>query len=278
MDSLTGVYKITNKINKKSYIGQSKHIKLRWRQHIRGLENSVISVAIKKYGEENFNFEILEQCSIDELNDREIYYIDKFKTYGKGYNMTTGGDGVKGVGKVLTPDNIPEIISDLRSGIPASEISDKFKVNVEMINRINNGNAWVIEGETYPIREHYSVRVRQGIDKDKLLEIVATLGFKGAGYVYNMTGNGIKARCEMLGLPTRIKEIKELYGIRETFIEAKRNEELLDVEIEEALVEYILINKLTTASKKHVESSVRRVLRGDRKSYLGITTKIKNST
>jgi len=278
VDNLPGIYKITNKINEKSYIGQSKHIKRRWREHVNGLENSVISTAIKKYGKENFIFEVLEQCSIKELNNKEIYYIDKFKTYGEGYNMTTGGDGVKGVGKVLTSNNIHEIIFDLRSGTPASEIADKFRVTVEMISRINNGTAWFIEGETYPIRDSLSVRIRQEMNKENLLETVATLGFKGAGHVYGMTGNGVKARCRMLGLPTRIKDIKELYGVSATLIEARYNGELLEIETVEGLVEYILANKLTTTNRKHVESSVRRALNGERKSYLGITTKIKHTT
>lgn len=275
MVSLIGIYKITNKINGKSYIGQSKHIKRRWREHINGLENSVISAAIKKYGEENFIFEILELCSIEELNNREIYYIDKFKTYGDGYNMTTGGDGVKGVGKALATDDIPKIISDLRNSVPALEIADKFRVNVEMINRINNGNAWAIEGETYPIRENISVRIRKETDKEKLLEEIATLGFKGAGEIYGMTGNGVKARCKMLGLPSRIKEIRELYGISETLIEATYKGKLIDVETIEELVEYIFVNKLTTTSREYIKSSVKRVLRGERKSYLGIIIKIK---
>lgn len=272
---MIGIYKITNKINGKSYIGQSKHTRRRWREHINGLENSVISNAIKKHGKENFTFEILELCSIDELNDREIYYIDKFGTYGKGYNITTGGDGVKGVGKVLTVDDIPKILSDLRGSAPTSEIADKFGVTEGMINRINIGGAWVIEGENYPIRENLSTRIRQKTDKEELLETVATLGFKGAGAVYNMSGNGVKARCEMLGLPTRIKEIKELYGIEEVLIEATHNEVALEVETIKELVEYIFANKLTTTNRDNIRVSIRRVLRGERKSYLGITIKTK---
>lgn len=268
---MIGIYKITNKINGKAYIGQSKHTKRRWREHVNGLENSTISNAIKKYGEENFIFEMLEVCSIEDLNSREIYYIDKFKTFGEGYNMTIGGDGVKGVGKVLAPEDIPNIISDLRSNTPTEEIADKFRVCVEMVNRINRGGAWVIEGESYPIRESLPERIKQEMDKEKLLETVAILGFKGA--VYDMTGNGVKARCEMLGLPTRIKEIKELYGIKELLIEAVYNKSTLEVETVKELVEYISTNELTTTSRDNIRISINRVLRGERKSYLGITVR-----
>lgn len=243
---------------------------------MKGLENSVISKAIKKHGEENFTFEILEICSIEDLHMREIYHIKKLKTYGCGYNVTTGGDGVRGVGKVLNLDRVSKIIVDLRASVPASKIANDFNVNVEMINRINNGNAWVIEGEIYPIRETLSVRIREDIDKDKLIETVATLGFKGAGLIYNLTDNGVKARLRMVGLPFLIKEVKELYGNNsEVHVEASLNGEILNIETAKELVDYILLNKLTEAGQSSVESSVRRLLNGKRKSYLGITARTK---
>jgi group I intron endonuclease len=61
---MTGIYKITNKINGKVYIGQSINIERRWKEHISDKrKNSLIHLAIEKYGEKNFNFEIIEECS-----------------------------------------------------------------------------------------------------------------------------------------------------------------------------------------------------------------------
>lgn len=57
------------------YIGQSRHIERRWREHIKGNEESVISKAIQKYGKENFEFGIIEWCPKDKVFDREEYYI-----------------------------------------------------------------------------------------------------------------------------------------------------------------------------------------------------------
>src|SRR5699024_942578 len=270
---MVGIYKIKNKINGKSYIGQSKRISRRWREHKRGTEDSVISKAIKKYGEDNFIFEVIEPCSVEELDAKEVFYIKKYETYKKGYNMTIGGDGVKGIGKVLSYDIITDIIIDLKEDVPTSEIAKKYNISAGMVNRINNGYDWPIEDEEYPIRETYKIRLRKMINKEELLEDVATLGFKEAGYKHGLTGNGIKARCRIVGLPTRIKDIKELYGIHETYIEASYKGEKLDVETIEDLLEYIQENKMTTANRDNMRSSIRRVLRRERKAYLGITIK-----
>lgn len=96
---MIGIYKITNKINNKSYIGQSIDIKARFSQHKlhafdnrRDSYNFTIYKAIRKYGIENFNFEIIEICSKEDLNKKEKYWIKYYDSYNNGYNMTTGGD------------------------------------------------------------------------------------------------------------------------------------------------------------------------------------------
>ena len=65
------LYKITNNINQKIYIGITNNYKKRWANH--GTEDTVISNAIKKYGKENFTFEVLfENVSIEEIDELEI--------------------------------------------------------------------------------------------------------------------------------------------------------------------------------------------------------------
>jgi group I intron endonuclease len=92
---MIGIYKITNKLNNKCYIGQSKDIKRRFYEHKLLHRNETLSLkrALKKYGVENFSFEVLEETSIEELNEREIYYIAQIKP---AYNRTLGGQGAKG--------------------------------------------------------------------------------------------------------------------------------------------------------------------------------------
>lgn len=100
-----GIYKLTNKLNGKSYIGQAIDIRKRWREHkCASLNpnnkdfNMVIHKAIRKYGIENFNLEIIEECEQSELNDKEIYWIDKYNTYHQGYNASIGGNNYDHLG------------------------------------------------------------------------------------------------------------------------------------------------------------------------------------
>jgi group I intron endonuclease len=88
------IYKISNRINLKAYIGQTrKKLKYRWHEHSHRPNNSYFGRAIKKYGIGCWKLEVLEMISsIELLNEREIYWIAYYNTYYNGYNMTTGGD------------------------------------------------------------------------------------------------------------------------------------------------------------------------------------------
>lgn len=91
---MIGIYKITNKLNGKVYIGQSIDIDTRWRQHINAKDNFAIHNAIKKYGEENFKFEVLLECPVDMLNVWERDMIALYDCISpNGYNLTEGGEG-----------------------------------------------------------------------------------------------------------------------------------------------------------------------------------------
>ena len=52
---------------------------------------------MRKYGIENFNFEFLEKCNLNELDEREKYYINYFDSYKHGINRTLGGEGTSGM-------------------------------------------------------------------------------------------------------------------------------------------------------------------------------------
>lgn len=94
---MIGIYKITNQINGKCYIGQSINILQRWKQHRTNaaVRTEALYLAFQKYGIENFSFEILEECSEEELDQKEQYYISYFNSYKNGYNMTQGGQNNK---------------------------------------------------------------------------------------------------------------------------------------------------------------------------------------
>ena len=94
---MIGIYRYTNRINGKSYIGKSTNIEQRKNGHLRKTKNGDTAYfhnALRKYGEQNFDFEILELCQESELDERERYYIEHFNTtMPNWYNMTVGGDG-----------------------------------------------------------------------------------------------------------------------------------------------------------------------------------------
>lgn len=102
------IYKVTNQINGKSYIGK-KHGNITETKKYFG-SGIAIKEAIEKYGQENFIKEILEIVDGYDLNERERYWIEYYNTYGNGYNMTVGGDGSNGFeGRKHTKETIEKI-------------------------------------------------------------------------------------------------------------------------------------------------------------------------
>lgn len=98
-----GIYCIENIENNKKYIGQTICLDGRWRNHKNELKNKAhfnlyLQASWNKYGEENFIFYILEECSIEELDEREIFWILEYKSKNRdfGYNLNDGGGGLRG--------------------------------------------------------------------------------------------------------------------------------------------------------------------------------------
>lgn len=92
----SGIYKITHIDSGISYVGQAKDIKERWVMHVKcslGIDTPVTSqlyAFTREKGIDNFTFEVLEKCSINELNEKEKFYIDLYQTYDFGLNKTRG--------------------------------------------------------------------------------------------------------------------------------------------------------------------------------------------
>ena len=89
------IYTFKNLINGKIYVGQTNKPEKRLWEHLHAAKEGHVSLlyyAIRKYGEENFIFEVIEDCENDLANEREKYWISKFDSFENGYNMTTGGD------------------------------------------------------------------------------------------------------------------------------------------------------------------------------------------
>lgn len=165
---MQGIYKITNKINGKIYIGQSVNIEERFKSHKYTYNNPKANGyntkfyrALRKYGIENFTFEIVEEVvNKENLNKREIFWIQYYNSYKQGYNSTLGGDVVT-ENCELHPNakhtnhqilNLKNMIYS--TNIPFRELGKMFTMSESEISQINTGKKWTALGNyNYPIRQ-----------------------------------------------------------------------------------------------------------------------------
>ena len=175
------IYKITNNLNGKVYIGQTNNPKRRFQEHkMMGYEsnsNKVLYQAFQKYGLENFSFEIIEQVS--NYNEREKYWIQYYNCLvPNGYNMTEGGDEPpikKGENSHYCTHSeqevffIKKILKD--TNVPLKDIGKTFNYDTTSINKINLGKMWFDEKENYPLRKNNTINSK----KDRALNIINDL-------------------------------------------------------------------------------------------------------
>lgn len=126
------IYKITNRVNNKVYIGQTRFtVEHRWKQHIKNFNiehrSQPLYMAFGKYGIDNFSVETLEECPTDKLNEREIFWIATYDSFKNGYNATLGG--TKGCKYFWTDNQYEEIRSMYLSGFTSKKIAEQFGVS-----------------------------------------------------------------------------------------------------------------------------------------------------
>lgn len=241
---MIGIYKITNKINNKIYIGQSKDIEHRWYRHRLAAFNEgypqykcLLYRAIRKYGLNNFLFEVLEICKEEELNKKEEYYILQFDSTNteKGYNMITAIQYSENSHITIEiAEKIRQLL--LNSQLSQSEIANEFFTSQMTISSINLGRAWNDNFYTYPIREKKKksycldcgVEITKGafrcnscrgkykeeqhnlpVNREKLKTLIRSTPFTTIGKTYGITDNGIRRWCDKYHLPRRSSDIKK---------------------------------------------------------------------
>lgn len=248
---MIGIYKITNIINGKSYIGQSTNIHRRWQAEIADSNNInchsydyPLMRAFRKYGIDNFKFEIIEECRSEELNQKEVYWIDYFDTFFHGYNQTLGGDTT-----IRQPkENIIGVISDLtNTNMMHKDIAIKWDMSTEMVQGINTGRYWK-HNTNYPLQKRQMAKISycekcgkeitkgskmcidcynvlQTInsnkpDKESLIKDLCILqgNFTRVGKKYGVTDNTVRKWCKKYGMSNKSSDYKDLdYDIK--FIE-----------------------------------------------------------
>ena len=144
------IYKITNLVNNKIYIGQTiQNPKDRWYRHYQQkcLSDNELNMAIKraifKYGKDNFKFEVIETIENSDretLNSREIHWIAYYDSYNNGYNCTLGGNANGRLLKIAKAEH-NDIIDLYNIGLSLRDIAKEYKVDkatIKHILEINN--------------------------------------------------------------------------------------------------------------------------------------------
>ena len=178
------IYKITNNINGKIYIGQAKNTKERFKSHCKScVTDCLIDYAINKYGKENFSVEIIES-QIENYNEREKFWIKELDCkVPKGYNITDGGDtppiyyGINHPNSAIKSQEILDQIiyklSDTNDSY--NSIALEFNCSKKTILNINHGVHYNNPALIYPIRKTPNVN---GLLTDETIEnIIETLKY-----------------------------------------------------------------------------------------------------
>lgn len=131
---MIGIYKFQNKITQQVYIGQSINIEKRFKSHkkdyING--NNKFYTAIQEFGWDNFTFEILEECPVEQLNQREKYWIQYYDSFQNGYNSNGGGS------RQCFSDNIEKVYQLWKDGFNPKEIANKLNIALSSVYYILN--------------------------------------------------------------------------------------------------------------------------------------------
>ena len=211
---MIGIYRITNLIDGKSYIGQSIDIRRRFCDHrcFAHETNRHLKFALEKYGKDNFKYEVLEECSAEMLDERERFYI---KTLSPEYNVTNGGQGR---GRHL-PDEVKEV---LRRHGKAQWARKTEAEKAETLSRLLCGGK-----VGHPVSEEAREKLRRAnLGKKQSRETIekrkqTILRKKANGYVQTNGEHRKKIICLDTGIRyNSVKEAGEALGIRPTNISA----------------------------------------------------------
>lgn len=171
------IYKYTNLINGKIYIGQTvQELKNRDKKHFYTKHNDYFHRALNLYGRENFSLEIVEDnIPLEQLDEKEIFYIKECNSYyknGNGYNMTKGGKWSNSSQKISgkTEIEIKKLLKE--TNLTYNQIAQKVGATKGIVQSINNGESFRERDINYPIRQKKPTKVPKYLSEEEKKEII----------------------------------------------------------------------------------------------------------
>lgn len=237
MEPQIGIYKITNKINGKMYIGQTRHFQKRWAEHKNKAKDPnqtrKLYKAMYQYGIDNFSFEVIECCKIEELNKRELYWIDYYNSIEEGYNMSL----IQNTQRKVDYETVKQIQYELEyTKNTNKQIAEQYDVSPTWVTLVSKGILWHNESLEYPLRpvmvykheQNYCIdcgqpilhgskrcvscsgkaqRVAERPSREELKQLIRTKPFQTIGKMYGVRDNSIRKWCDRYNLPRRKLDI-----------------------------------------------------------------------
>lgn len=188
------IYTFKNKVNDKVYVGQTcRTFKERMGEHLRH-KNTTLGKALAKYGIDNFEYKIIDEAkTIEELNEKEIFWIEKLNSITPyGYNLCKGGNNTLGYNH---KEESKEKMRLSKKGTFKGEDNPFFGKKHTHETRQKMRDAWTEERKeqlrlSVKTRKHHTVKVRN-VDTGEVFDSV-----KEAAEKYNTEGTHITSVCK----------------------------------------------------------------------------------
>lgn len=215
------IYKIKNLINGKEYYGQTVHPEKRWWEHrrkaITHADSYPIHLAIAKYGEENFSFELLEKTE-DYDEEEKCFIRENNSRVPNGYNVAEGGSSYVSYGQenarnTVRDADVPKIVKDLKENkLTDRQIAKKYNSTDKIISDINHGRTHRIDGEKYPLRVKRGSQKMTEKQADEIKDLLRStdLSYNEIARRYGVT----KGTVYQINRGTNFRRDKDDYPIR----------------------------------------------------------------